>query len=253
MAKRYNWIEIQKFYDAGNSTADIRKVYGASGNAVWQAVQRGEFKTRLGTPKLVIQEEIRKQVILLYTSGLSSMDICKKLDISEKVVRRVSEEGGFKFRTLSESLKLSRVTKGRPPMTEENRKALSQRQSLRNTGGRCKWFKVNGISVQGTWERDLATKLTELSIVWDKPKVNTFIWKYVDDSGKEKSYSPDFYLSELNIYLELKGHWWGNDREKMDIIIKTYPDRNLVIIEKPLYVKVLKCCTKEEFYSKIAQ
>lgn len=116
-------------------------------------------------------------------------------------------------------------------MGEESRKKLSERQSLQNSGGRSKWFEVNGIKVQGTWERDIAIKLTEMGINWIKPKTNNFIFKYEMDN-KIRSYSPDFYLPEFDVYLEIKGYWWGRDREKMDLVLSQYPDKKIVIVEK---------------------
>lgn len=119
------------------------------------------------------------------------------------------------------------------------RKNLSEQQSLRNRGGKSKWFEVNGIKLQGTWERNLALKFIELGIKWIKPTTNNDVWKYKQDN-KEKSYAPDFYLPDLNIWLEVKGYWWGRDKEKMDIIMKTYPHRKIIILEKEQYEKILK-------------
>ena len=33
---------------------------------------------------------------------------------------------------------------------------------------------------------------------------------------------------------------WGRDREKMDIVLKTYPDKNIVIVEKEQYERFLE-------------
>lgn len=93
-------------------------------------------------------------------------------------------------------------------MGEKARKVLSEKQSLQNVGGRCKWYSVNGIKVQGTWERDVALKLSDMRIIWVKPSKSSFIIKY-EMEGKIKSYTPDFYLPEFNIFLEIKGYWWG--------------------------------------------
>lgn len=119
------------------------------------------------------------------------------------------------------------------------RQKLSEEQSLRNRGGKSKWFDVNGIKVQGTWERNIAVKLNELKIAWDKPKTNSDLFKYVLD-GKLKSYAPDFYLPEFDLYLEVKGYWWGNDRNKMEAVIQQHPDKRILIIEKDQYNKLLQ-------------
>ena len=58
--------------------------------------------------------------------------------------------------------------------------------------------------------------------------------------GKLRHYTPDFYLPEYDVLLEVKGHWWGRDREKMDIVLKTHTDKNIVIVEKEHYEKILQ-------------
>lgn len=115
---------------------------------------------------------------------------------------------------------------------------LSVSQSLHNRGGKCKWYDYRGIKLQGTWELNIAKKLDELGISWYKPKVNKDVWNYVLD-GKCKSYTPDLFLVETNIYLEIKGYWWGDDRRKMEAVIAQHPDKNVLIIEKEEYNRIM--------------
>ncbi len=124
-------------------------------------------------------------------------------------------------------------------MGEKARKKLSEEQSLHNRGGRSKWYDVSGQKVQGTWERNVALKFEELGIEWLKLKTNRDILQYMMD-GKIRSYTPDFYLPSYDLYIEIKGHWWGRDKEKMDIVLKTYPDKKILIIDKEKYEKLLQ-------------
>lgn len=124
-------------------------------------------------------------------------------------------------------------------MGDKARTRLSVEQSLNNRGGRAKWFDLNGQKLQGTWEYNIARKLNELGIKWYKPKLHKDVWKYVLD-GKEKSYTPDLFLEEYNIFLEIKGYWWGNDRAKMDAVIINNPTKTIIIIEKEQYDKIMQ-------------
>ncbi len=138
----------------------------------------------------------------------------------------------------AENLALSVKGRPGPKPTEEHKRNTSIRMSLNNPGGKSKWYEVAGQKVQGTWERDIALKLEELGIKWYKAKVNKDVWSYTLD-GKIRSYTPDIHLVDLDIYLEIKGYWWGNDRAKMDAVISQHPDKKLLIIEKEEYQKIL--------------
>lgn len=119
------------------------------------------------------------------------------------------------------------------------KKNISRAMSINNKGGRAKWYEVAGQKVQGTWERNVALKFEELGIEWKKLKTNRDTLEYVMD-GKTRCYTPDFYLPAYDVLLEVKGHWWGNDREKMDIVLSTYPNKKIIIVEKDEYEKILR-------------
>jgi predicted nuclease of restriction endonuclease-like RecB superfamily len=134
--------------------------------------------------------------------------------------------------------KVGHVWQGRTH-SDETKKILSQKASINNKGGRSKWYDVAGQKVQGTWERNVASKLEELGVKWTKLKTRRDILEYVMD-GKTRSYTPDFYLPDHDVYLEIKGHWWGRDKEKMSIVLETHKDKKIVILEKADYEKVLR-------------
>lgn len=123
--------------------------------------------------------------------------------------------------------------------TDETKKKISEKLSVNNKGGRSKWYIVAGQSVQGTWERNVALKLEELGIRWQKLKTNRDTLEYVMD-GKTRRYTPDFYLPDYDVYLEIKGHWWGRDKEKMNIVKETHKDKNIFVAEKEQYEKILQ-------------
>ena len=179
--KHYDWIEIQKDYDAGLSFRGLQHKYGIAFNSLVNAKNRGDLITR----------------------------------------------------TKSEASKLRIAEHGPTVMGQDARRRLSERMSQHNPGGKSKWYEVSGKKVQGTWERNFALYCNENNIAWDRCKP----WKYVLD-GKIKSYTPDFYLPAFDLYVEIKGRWWGNDRAKMDAVIEQHPDKKILIIEKQEYSKL---------------
>ena len=131
--------------------------------------------------------------------------------------------------------------------TEETKRKISEKLSINNHGGRCKWYNYNGIWVQGTWELSIAKKLNNFQISWKKTKELEYTLKYIDDNTKEHTYNPDFYLQEYDCFLEIKGHWWGNDKRKMELVMQQNPSIKIIIIEKDLFALLLSADTKEEF------
>ena len=134
--------------------------------------------------------------------------------------------------------------------TDETKRKISIKLSLNNKGGRCKWYKVGNYNVQGTWERDIVLKMDELGIKWEKIGIGT---KRFTFSYGIKHYTPDFYIEEIDKFLEIKGYWRDKDKEKMRIVIKENKilENKLVIIEKDLYKELKNSETKELFISKI--
>jgi hypothetical protein len=122
--------------------------------------------------------------------------------------------------------------------SSETKQKISEKLSINNKGGRAKWYEVAGQNVQGTWERDIATKFEQLNIRWIKLKTNKHTLKY-EMNGKIRSYTPDFYLPDYDVFVEVKGFWWGDDKEKMKKVFEAYPDKHIMVVEKDEYQEIM--------------
>ena len=55
-----------------------------------------------------------------------------------------------------------------------------------------------------------------------------------------KTYNPDFYLPDIDVYIEIKGRWWKSkdgkidDKKKMYYVFNSNPDKCITIITKPV-------------------
>lgn len=58
--------------------------------------------------------------------------------------------------------------------------------------------------------------------------------------SKIRSYAPDFYLPDFDVYLEIKGYWWGRDKEKMDLVIAQNPCKRICIITKSEFDRLMQ-------------
>lgn len=174
-----------------------------------------------------------------YNNGSTWRELEKQFGVTQQSLSNAKKRGDLNtFRNASDALKLQ-YKNGRPPNkpNKEFCENLSTTQSIKNRGGRCKWYEVSGVLVQGTWERDIAIKLTEQNIRWKKVREYPLLYT---KNEKIHRYSPDFYLPDFLCYLEIKGHWWGSDREKMDLVISQNPDVKIYIIEKIEYQKIMQ-------------
>jgi hypothetical protein len=77
------------------------------------------------------------------------------------------------------------------------------------------------ILMDSTWEVACAKKLDELNIKWDRG--SHLVLPYVSKRGRVRKYIPDFYLTELDTYIEVKGYWTDSARYKMKDVQEKNP------------------------------
>ena len=87
----------------------------------------------------------------------------------------------------------------------------------------------NGHLLDSSWELALAIRLDELNIKWTRPEPI----KWIDDSGLEHNYFPDFYLEKYDLYLDPKNPAaYQNQQKKIDILKKTIPNLRFILTLK---------------------
>jgi len=130
---------------------------------------------------------------------------------------------------------LSEINKNKSFDNETRRKMSESRKRLFAThpdrvytnanGG--KRTDLNNIYFRSNWEANYARILNNLQIDWQY-EASSFLL------SNGKYYIPDFKLSE-NKYVELKG-WWDNDsKEKIKLFLAEYPSVELEIINEDSY------------------
>lgn len=129
-------------------------------------------------------------------------------------------------------LKISKVWKGRKHSEESRRKISEGMQkvvrlhpdsySSSNVNGRVKKVEYKGVLLDSQWEVDLAIWLDQNGIIWERPNKG---FEY-DYKGKKHIYYPDFYLPQLNIYVEVKGYKREKDEYKWKAL------NNLIVVKR---------------------
>ena len=111
------------------------------------------------------------------------------------------------------------ITGGRPTSPKASRGKAGIRKDISET-----------IYFHSRWEANFARLQNYLGIKWIyEPK--TF------DLGTQ-NYTPDFYLPEKNLYIEVKNFLWKYSKVRDEKFRKLYPNIKLKMILKPDYLKL---------------
>ena len=105
-------------------------------------------------------------------------------------------------------LKLSKISKGKT-ISDEHKKILSESAKKHGLGGvrQSKWIRYNGRTLGSSYEHTLAIDLDANDIKWD----TCSRIKYIDLNGKHRTYTPDIYLIDYDIYLDPKNDYLINN------------------------------------------
>lgn len=169
------------------------------------------------TSKLYNWVDIQKD----YDSGFSQRDITKKYGVSSRLISIAVKNGDFKSRSRSDAAKLDAVKNPKNHSEEFKIKQRNRIISRYEAGwmpkaGRCKKYKyishiAGEVYLDGTWELAVANWLDKKEYNW---KRNTTRFQYTNLKGTISYYVPDFWVEELNGYLEVKGYETNLDRCK---------------------------------------
>jgi hypothetical protein len=141
--------------------------------------------------------------------------------------------------------------KGRPgkgtPHTKESKAKLSKIAKKNGLGGvtQSRWISYNGKTLGSSYELAVVKSLDENNIKWDTCKRIC----YVDPFGKERTYTPDIYLVDHNVYLDPKNDFLIRninprlgfpDLEKIRLVEEQNKIRILVLNKNQLNWSVIK-------------
>lgn len=150
--------------------------------------------------------------------------------MSRGTIHKAVIRGEFVSRTNSEAQKISNAI-GRSDAgdrSRRNRKKISEAIQKKVKEGtwhvslaKNMWKIYKGIKFHGNWEVEYAKWLDRNEIRWRRP-TETFQYEFQE---KKRRYTPDFYLVDEQIYVEIKGYETEKDRAKW----KQFPLKHKVI------------------------
>lgn len=117
------------------------------------------------------------------------------------------------------------------PHSDEVKEKIRQK-ALSSSHRRLKkgMVKYKDIWLDSSWEYELAKRLDELEIKWERPAPLTWI----DLEGRSHHYFPDFYLVDFDMYLDPKNPAaYKSQKEKIEVLQNTYSNiRFLTTLEE---------------------
>lgn len=139
----------------------------------------------------------------------------KGAKMGEETKKKISK--AFKGKNLSEEHK-NKIKESMVLAVKNN--PLSYSSS--NVSGRVKIYEHGGFKLKGKWELDVAKWLDSQSIRWTN-LIDPFEYFW---EGSFHQYFPDFYLLDLDLYIEVKGFQTSRDLEKWKVV------KNLVVFKR---------------------
>lgn len=133
------------------------------------------------------------------------------------------------------------------PHTEETKQKLSKIAIKRGLGGvrQSRWITYKGKTLGSSYELEVAKSLDENGIEWDTCKR----FGYSDPNGKKRTYTPDIYLPEFDVYLDPKNDFLINninpslgfsDKDKINLVEKQNKIKILILNKYQLEWNIIK-------------
>jgi len=124
---------------------------------------------------------------------------------TEEVRKKVSESLKKYYSDNPEAVEnISNFMKNRE-VSDETKAKLSLVAISRGFGGvtQSRWIKYKGKTLGSSYELKVAEDLDRNGIIWDTCKK----FPYIDNTGKSRTYTPDIYLIDYDVYLEPKNNF----------------------------------------------
>lgn len=130
--------------------------------------------------------------------------------------------------------KISEKLKGHRHSRESIEKMIKNRTNpakpFRGKAGKRK--DLDNTYFRSTWEANFARVLKLMKVDYEfEPKI---FWLKRND-GSEISYTPDFYLPKTDEYIEVKGYWMDDAKEKFELFKEQYPEIKIKVIDSNNY------------------
>ena len=173
----------------------------------------------------IVSKEIREKIRITLTNHFVSEETKRKIKFGNKNTNkgRIPWNKGLTKETDNRIKLISDNSIGKK-MSLVARMKMSIAQCKINTKSRSRKIKYHNIWMRSGWEVKFAKFLDENRIKW-------FYENNHFDLG-DCTYTPDFYLPEIDEYIEIKGYWRDDAKLKFDLFKIFYPDKKIIILQE---------------------
>jgi len=202
---------------------------------------KSEYRTRIGreekkknkwtcqscaTSKEWKNKEYRERHILEIKKTKSTAESKNRHSIAQK---KKYEDPEFKKKMI-EAVK---ETWRRPGYRERVKNSIKSRWAKNPPKNYSKKFEIvkkdgEKITVKSSYERDFVRFLDDLSDYKWEYEPRSFVLKTLEN----RVYIPDFYIKDLDLWVEVKGYFWKDAKEKWEAFIKENQELNTTLIFK---------------------
>ena len=162
-------------------------------------------------------------------------NINKGRQLSEETKRKIGNKSRGRHHTKEAKEKIRRFTTGRkrPELTGDKNPMHTHPNSYKSKFGKCGYRQDIGIFVRSRWEANVYRIYKYLGY---KIEYEPKSFKLSDG----RTYRPDFYIKELNLWIEVKGCWLKDAKSRFDLFQLDYPEINIQVIDPLKYKNYYK-------------
>lgn len=214
--KEYDWLEIQKYHDAGHNRGEIKQKFGCAYNTIKKAENSGLFKEN---PLVVAKYKSQPKkwdwdlIQSNYDNGLSTRKLTEKFGISTCTIMKAANRGNLKLRNRSQAIKLNNKNNPRK-LTQETKDKISR--------SRIAYLEQNPSQVPY-----LLNHYTKS--IRSYPEQYFYDWLIKENIQFEEQkqvslYCIDFYINDIALEIDGEQHYvdckvWNKDRRRDKFLI----------------------------------
>lgn len=231
--KNYNLVEISKYLNRPKtSVCRVARNLGIDMNCKKKETVKPKRKFATQEELNLWKSQMMKEWHKTHEHPKGMLGKHHKPEYCEQISKRVKEY----WKTVTPEALEKRKTKQRE--TKIKNGTLNPNENSLNPYSRAKSGKrkdLENIFFRSAWEANIARLLNFKKIKWlYEPKTFYF------NNAKVVSYTPDFYLPELDIWIEVKGWFDEKSKQKMLAFKNEYQNEKIVLIGECEYRNIEK-------------